>query len=722
MGVLALFAVGLRAQDSRLGEVQPEVSSTPQWEPFFVPLHTADEPGYGVWAAGDNYKAGFEGQFAFVPYLGADYAENQVFAWRTESVRVGGRPIGDDSGVPRQVDGRRFEYDFGAFVEAYDLALASVEQTFLIHARPAASGALEVCGRVTTPMTHVERARAHAPLRFCGPAGEVLVEYGAATAIDARGRRFPMTTAWDGERIRLGLDAASVASAEFPLLVDPVILTTSSARNVGETAICARDRDERWVAHTRLASSGDHDLYIMAFRAGWTNQTLVHNNVTLSNSTVHVSGARAQGRGMFAYERRYSNRSDIHVVRTDGKAVTIASVVGEYLCNPEIGGAIQIHGNLVAYDRVAVGTSTVRAGLASASTAPNLTWTPFAGSIATPGVAVEPDVGDAFIGASMNWVILWAEDNGTTSRVRAQAVRNNGTLEGSVVDLLTSTSRVYEDPRIMGTDGGPMMMTYHQLPRFIGTQAIRAVAVDNSSWPPTLGDDRSLHAGQRYQNVGLAYDVMTGSHWMASYQVFTGVLTQHIEFTRVGPKAVVAQRELTSSAGQPTGGGITFGAYAAAFPGQHGLYLASFGNRTTNNPELGEEIAYPAAAFQPLIGLGSPDCGGTDEIASVQSPMLVGHRRFEMELQEQTNLAALFIGVTPVSLPLDAIGMPGCVLGVDVLGTLPASGGTFPSLRWSVPDDAGLLGIRVLAQWVWSDPRLPPPGLVTSSVLGLSFR
>src|SRR5207248_10265608 len=64
---------------------------------------------------------------------------------------------------------------------------------------------------------------APAGLAFAHDLGRV--DYGAATAVDADGRRFALTTTWTTGAIELRLDQASVASARFPIVVDPIVST-----------------------------------------------------------------------------------------------------------------------------------------------------------------------------------------------------------------------------------------------------------------------------------------------------------------------------------------------------------------------------------------------------------------------------------------------------------------------------------------------------------------
>ncbi|MCA8974857.1 MAG: hypothetical protein KDC98_09045, partial [Planctomycetes bacterium] len=153
-----------------------------------VPVHSAASDlgtAYGTWAAGDCYKVSFHDGMTFVPYLGADYPHNQPWSWQTTSVTVGGVELLDRGAAPstRHTD-FRYEYRFGAVTEAYDVLGAGLEQSFVVHARPAA-GDLVVRGMVRTGCSTRDRGPVHAALRFRDERGDAVIDYGAAFAIDA---------------------------------------------------------------------------------------------------------------------------------------------------------------------------------------------------------------------------------------------------------------------------------------------------------------------------------------------------------------------------------------------------------------------------------------------------------------------------------------------------------------------------------------------------------
>ena len=198
-----------------------------------IPVHTrVDQPGeppYGTWAAGSAYKASFHGGMTFYPALGPDYPHNQPLAWRTTSVRVGTNDLPLDATSPRMTHrDYRVEYALGPVVEAYDVLGEGLEQTFVIARRPTGEGDLRIIGTITTALW-TEPVEDHAgDLQFRDARGTPLVRYGRAVAIDADGDRFSVMTSCSGNTITLRLPAAALATADFPLVVDPLLAATTT--------------------------------------------------------------------------------------------------------------------------------------------------------------------------------------------------------------------------------------------------------------------------------------------------------------------------------------------------------------------------------------------------------------------------------------------------------------------------------------------------------------
>ena len=131
----------------------------------------------------------------------------------------------------------------------------------------------------------------------------------------------------------------------------------------------------------------------------------------------------------------------------------------------------------------------------------------------------------------------------------------------------------------------------------------------------------------------------------------------------------------------------------------------------SNNPIYGEELHYPAAAFQPLIISGSVDCAQVDELAAFDQPSLAGNAEFDTYLQEAGPLDLLAVGLRTARLPLDALGMTGCQMGAEPVLYLPADSVT------PVPLPTNTYGASLLFQWILVRPGANSLGVVTSDTV-----
>ena len=258
------------ATNGPLGEQQ-------SFAPFVTDIHSleADPEGgaYGIWAAGADYKVSFHDGATFVPYLGGNYPHNQPFRWTTTSVTAGGEELLTRSDpIADQASGTRYEYDHGGVVEAYDVLLDGLEQTFVIRNRPA-TGDLVVRGKVDTALVATRVVDRHTAIQFVDHNGDPILTYGAATAVDAAGRRAPMTTTFADGNFELALDAAWLADASYPVVVDPYIGPTSPLHtwsgafgSPGEVDVLREDSratENVWICYTRRVSATDQDLWVM---------------------------------------------------------------------------------------------------------------------------------------------------------------------------------------------------------------------------------------------------------------------------------------------------------------------------------------------------------------------------------------------------------------------------------------------------------------------------
>lgn len=220
-----------------------------------------DEPGDGrVWARARTYKASFGDDGAtYIPFLGSRaprnfpvrvdiLAANGASDWAEQAVR--GVRRDDDSVV----------LDRGAFREVWHLGLDAAEQTFEFDARPASSGDVSIRLALDTQLALRAQGDGFA---LDGAHGGVRI--GRATAIDADGRRLDLVSRAEGSSIALVVPANFLATARYPLVVDPVYTTAALEGWVEECYlpdVAGGDGTGGFAAvYSFRYSATDHDVY-----------------------------------------------------------------------------------------------------------------------------------------------------------------------------------------------------------------------------------------------------------------------------------------------------------------------------------------------------------------------------------------------------------------------------------------------------------------------------
>ena len=280
-----LAAQGPAAQDASL----------PIAGAFRAPLHQEDGSGDALWGSHDAYKVRIDAAgVAFTPAMGAERPHNLPVQWRTTA--LGGQATGPAITVTR-ADWRAELQHHNGVVEAYDLRADGLEQTFVFATMPAmpAGDDYRIDGAITSPLRAAPRRPAHAPIAFVDDAGEQIVSYGAAIAIDAYDRHLPLTTSFDGERMSIHVPTDWLRQAAYPVVVDPLLARVTvvggspvSAHSV-QTAV-DDDNDRMVVAYTRAVSASDYDAYARrtSMNFGQTDLIYVENG---SSSSRDVSVA-----------------------------------------------------------------------------------------------------------------------------------------------------------------------------------------------------------------------------------------------------------------------------------------------------------------------------------------------------------------------------------------------------------------------------------------------
>ena len=612
---------------------------------FLIPIHTADAAEgvpYGTWASGDTYKVSFHDGMTFVPYLGADYPQNQPLSWRTVSVTAGGQQLLTEGARPVrwQDGGFRYEYRFGAVTEAYDVLAEGLEQTFTVHRRPAA-GDLVVTGVVDTQLTSTAIGAAHQALTFGDAANRPIVGYGEAFALDAAGDRIAITTSCEDGAIRLTVPGAWLANATFPVTIDP-LLTRVSVSN--DPAVV------RWVdiscdmelfvprfmfVYVRAASQYDDDVGAFLTNFDYTGSTTVYSDITTSWDSdgarcAYVAGANSW---LMVFRRYYANnplRLSRLYAHTHARSSTAFSTTLALLASPtghndwrcDVGGAGFGTQALVVFQRENNGispyvghwaqtaTSEVRGAVVDVSGV-YATWgAPFL-ITGNANVDVErPSVNkEAVGGTNSQWVVatqVYDQLLGWTVDMRR--VASGGPLGATgtqMFPLMSGLDHAF-GPVVEGRDGRYAVLAtatdIATTPAKTGSVLGKQVWIQRFDWAsgtssPTLLPAVMLANAQdkRYEARGLGYDMDYRSHFGLSFAE-SGPGARDLHYRRVGYSGNVTEAGTL----YPATTGLVYGG-DCVFDNDSARFLFAYGYTTQ---VYGQTLEYTAAPPVSTVGSG----------------------------------------------------------------------------------------------------------------------
>ncbi|MBI5849450.1 MAG: hypothetical protein HZB39_00195 [Planctomycetes bacterium] len=694
---------------------------------YRVPIHgvgpdpTAPQE---LWTSGDDFKASFHDGFAFHPVLGASYPENLPLVWRTRELRAGGRVV-VRAEHPRRPDwtATRCEFAHDRVVEAYDVRDDGIEQTFTI-AAPLGDGDLEIVGDLRTALRAATRAPKHGELIFCGPRGEKLVHYGAATAIDASGRRSPVASGFDGEAIVLVVDGGWLADAAYPVVVDPLfgraVIGISPAGagagairdtyrgaglrfDVGHESRRASAVASTMYAWSRLYSATDADVYVRLCNDDLTASTLVYSEVSTAWS-IHprltfLGGLGALGSWVIAHdyatiptalsEIRYHVHAagDTTFSATYTVLPTPASVSA---VSPDVGGTGSAGGTtalFVCQLEYSGGAASDVYGVLVDFAVPSETpvaLAPFsAGSDREWPVATQYSEGGS-------WIVAWQQYDAGSPDWDIDVVRvSPGGVVTPVAELGDNDDRVHSlHPQVAGSRGR-FFMTYTKRAdapmtkypyldgpiiegeRFDWAEGAMAPVRDLHAAAPHFVSGRTIldEAGVMPNppgtilNCSCAYDTISDSHWVGCYTFdpTSTTLRSEVRAARVGFRGKLLERTTVWSSTIADG----FSATCTFDDANQRFPLGFFTTEATPylDPAYGEILLHPARA-RAAYGLG---CGAG--VIAASDP-LIGHEYFGIELYFggpplSASSGAVLVSFGPAAIPLDPVGVTGCTLLVD---------------------------------------------------------
>lgn len=721
----------------------------PSWR---TPLLAQVDPATGdqeLWVAARDYKASFHDGFRLHVAPQGAAAPARTFAFRTTAVQVAGerRPL-------RAVHARiaspdRCEYDLGPVLEAYDLRDDGVEQTFVL--RQAPGGDLEITGTITTDLWS-EPMQGHGAVELRAPGGGGL-RYGAVTVVDGNGASLPIQTDWRGDHVVLRVPGDWLASAKYPVVIDPLLSpltvqgTTGADDRVTHVAI---DRDDRsgsrnlGIGIERTFAQGDTDVYFVLADDGFTNPVVVFSRVTnapagapdlayvhASNRWVMVWQAGVDGSETCLYHLHQGGDASV------GSQLTqFTSQAGGRQRKPKVSGSRRSFSTsttaLLVREWEPAGTTGDTAGTQIWASRLNVAsgqeqapfWVGGTNMIDVGRPAVNKDSGDgSFVVAYQYWSGLVVQ----RWQVAVRRIGQDGTLSGSV--LYTDRTNFQEhllSPQVDGRDGR-FVLGFGTTSSVgnpgkiadIDASTLRAMRfdwADNQGQGVVIGYSDSLvqgaSAGYRVDSIG--HDSDTRSHWAVTYR---SNVSNSVFLRVLGYRGIARWSETVSTNGARSS--------AVVYDDDNDRFAIAYGQAIGTNEDRvrGVRFDYPAQNLPSIYGSG---CG--QGYMSWFNGFRIGSEFPTVRLigAPPSGFALLLMSARDADIALAPFGLPGCRLLVDpsngvYVGALgmTINGGGAAGLTIPLPESLG--NADVFFQWAYVDPNAAS-GFVTSQGLKVEVR
>jgi len=730
---LSSFAVALMAAMT-LPAQQPSASpALPAVAPFAAagqalctPIHTQpDDEGqpYGLWAAGRDYKASFDHGMTFVPYLGASDDAPVTWRWTTVSANVGDHQL--VTMAPRLSHTPwRAEYDLGGVVEAYDVRAEGLEQTFVLPQRPAANGELVIRGAVASVLgaTLVDDGSVH----FGDGRGGV--HYGRAIAVDAGGNRRAMTTQLVDGGLELRLDAAWLAQAQFPVVVDPLVAPVSLAAgaSVVDVAIAHDPMGTKnvWYAECRQTGT-DADLRLFRCDEDGQNPVLVFSDITASWSSVEPSlGVNVPAASsVLAWSRDFSGslrRVRVHVHdRLDlafaNSVVSVPTQPDTHQWRPTVGhelSPVSFTSVLIAYQQE-VGVSFANnvfsqvhaVELACGGTGSVVAQFP----VATTAVVdhERPTLAKVAVGPTRQWTVGYQRYAGLASSDWNVGLRRISAANVVGGEFLVDNGIAQQHemaPKLGGSDDRLMLFCTASTiaeslpkPSFVNGHRIRGTRLDWNGAAFTTPHGTNVLESEvdaRLELGGCDFDRTSGSHWALG---FRSNATQNVYLGVYGFQGEQVRRE---TIGSPTTGLGTSVGGAVCFQANDDEFVVGYG---IVDPGVNSLSWLRRSQYPNILGVTASGANCSPVQLSWYGSTWIGTEQCGVQFANAPagSFTFVLLALAPASLQLFGLDgiHDGCwlhvpIAGPDYVGNLPLQLGGSGSWPLPLPEALGATTLR----------------------------
>lgn len=676
----------------------------------------------GVRFSGWDYIATVKsGGLTFVPMLGAAAPTTQHLAF--EPVQYGRESFAVD--VPEARPGHRDREVClrrgGGVTERFAASGAGIALSWRFDEQPSGQGDLVVKYRVRTSL---QLSRDHGDgLRWWLP-GVGGVHVGGVTGIAADGQRVGGSLAMAGELLELRLPAEFVASARYPLVLDPLISTeyaaTLTSANESAPDLAYDYGSDTWIlVYRRVVSAVS--MFIAAQRlhsdgtpnGGW---------ISLSGNSVNVGApkvASVNARGCYVATWQEANSVfgpfAIRCIAIDGAtgapsaAVTLNPTTVGSAVHPDVAGDRSTTGTaaLIVYERENAGVRLSRVTVAGGGAAPVVASTV---SVSTNPTAIRPTISKS--NSERAYAIAWNEVNGIARQIRTRICSRAGTLLGLSDLVVDSSVLIVTAPGRVDIDGsGTRFVVAWERGDPGGNNGERDLWCRPLNWASFPG--QLTAAGN-----AVAVDVLPGidardpavgycrDKYLVLYarQVFPGTSNYDVRGVELAADCSTCGEPflLTGLNGSALRNVETTPAVASTYGGgddDGDEAILVFHEADDAPPFTGSIVGqrYEALGGVPPAFAGS-DCGTPGTIQAGNGPFAVGNTGFAVELA----------GVPVGGVPILMFAFPG---GEQSCGTcsvvnslsnvfVPAVGGT-ASYPWNLPcSTAPFVGTVFQVQWV----------------------
>lgn len=267
----------------------------------------------GVWqAVGPAFKARLDREgMEFTPALGERAPRSMPLRYAFDTASRGETVLaraGGEDPVAGSADGPEVEYRRGAIVERFDVSSAGIEVSYVFPTRPEGSGDLVVRGRIATDLDRPADGVSDEGLTFSLP-GFGGVKIGGVTGLDANGDSVPGSLRLEGDVLEMTLPSAFVDAATYPLVLDPLIgtdITIRDVQNVGAPVAAYDVTEDLFLVAWELRISGD-DIDVVARRmlpdGSAYGGILFLATTALIERRPTISNVNARNRFVVAWER-----------------------------------------------------------------------------------------------------------------------------------------------------------------------------------------------------------------------------------------------------------------------------------------------------------------------------------------------------------------------------------------------------------------------------------